>query len=49
MARNTWTTSFGTPGRFPRNTQAAKLLNMNRTTLVEKIKKQGIEREHALS
>ena len=26
--------------------RAAKLLNMNRTTLVEKIKKQGIEREN---
>ncbi|MBW2096482.1 MAG: hypothetical protein JRI80_16535, partial [Deltaproteobacteria bacterium] len=27
--------------------RAAKLLNMNRTTLVEKIKKQGIERRFA--
>ena len=26
--------------------RAAKLLNMNRTTLVEKIKKQGIEKGH---
>ncbi|MEW6669203.1 MAG: sigma-54 dependent transcriptional regulator [Thermodesulfobacteriota bacterium] len=29
--------------------RAAKLLNMNRTTLVEKIKKQGLERSHMLS
>ena len=29
--------------------RAAKLLNMNRTTLVEKIKKQGIEKAHDLS
>lgn len=29
--------------------RAAKLLNMNRTTLVEKIKKQGIEKQHAMN
>ena len=29
--------------------RAAKLLNMNRTTLVEKIKKQGIEKESLAS
>ena len=29
--------------------RAAKLLNMNRTTLVEKIKKQGIERPRSIA
>jgi len=29
--------------------RAAKLLNMNRTTLVEKIKKQGIEKPHSMT